>query len=153
METATFGAGCFWGVQSSFDKIDGVDKTTVGFMGGNIKNPTYDQVCKGKTGHVEVVNIEFDQNVIKYNELLNVFWNIHDPTQFNRQGFDIGSQYKSIIFFYSEEQKYIAEQSKKKLGESNIYNKDIITEIKQASVFYPAEEYHQKYFEKMKYKK
>ena len=153
METATFGAGCFWGVQSSFDKIKGVKKTTVGFMGGNIKNPTYEEVCTGKTGYVEVVNIEFGENVIKYDELLNVFWNIHNPTQFNRQGFDIGSQYKSIIFFYSNEQKNIAEQSKKRLEELNIYNKNILTEIKPASVFYPAEEYHQKYFEKMKYKK
>jgi peptide-methionine (S)-S-oxide reductase len=149
METATFGAGCFWGVQSSFDKIKGVNKTTAGYMGGNIKNPSYEQVSTGKTGYIEVVNIEYDPKIVTYIELLNVFWKIHDPTQINRQGFDIGPQYKSIIYYYNDEQKKIAELSKKRLEESKKYDKNIVTEIKKAIDFYPAEEYHQKYFKKM----
>ena len=153
MEIATFGAGCFWGVQSSFNKIKGVKKTIVGFMGGNIVDPTYKQVCSGKTGHIEVVQIEFDSKVIIYENLIKIFWKIHDPTQKNRQGFDIGSQYKSIIFYYNDNQKKIAEKSKKELDESNIYNKKIVTEIKPALKFYPAEEYHQNYFKKMGYDK
>jgi peptide-methionine (S)-S-oxide reductase len=153
MEIATFGAGCFWGVQSSFNKIKGVKKTIVGFMGGDIVNPTYEQVCSGKTGHIEVVQIEYDSEVITFEDLLDIFWKIHDPTQKNRQGFDIGLQYKSIIFYYNDNQKKIAEKSKKKLNESNIYNKKIITEIKPALNFYPAEEYHQNYFKKMGYNK
>ncbi len=152
MEIATFGAGCFWGVQSSFDKIKGVIKTTVGYMGGNIKNPTYEQVSTGKTGYIEVININYDQEIITYNELLDIFWKIHDPTQFNRQGFDIGSQYKSIIFYNNNEQKKIAEESKRRIENSKLYKKNIVTEIKQALIFYPAEEYHQKYFNKMGYK-
>ena len=153
MEIATFGAGCFWGVQSSFDKIKGVNKTIVGFMGGTKKNPTYKQVCTGKTDHIEVINIEFDSKIVTYNKLLNVFWKIHDPTQVNKQGFDIGSQYKSIIFYNSLEQKKIAEESKNRLEKSKIYNSNIKTEIKPISIFYPAEEYHQKYFEKTDYEK
>ena len=153
MEIATFGAGCFWGVQSSFNKIKGVKKTIVGFMGGNIVDPTYKKVCSGKTGHIEVVQIVFDSKVIIYRDLLKIFWKIHDPTQKNRQGFDIGSQYKSIIFYYNDNQKKIAEKSKKELDESNIYNKKIVTEIKPAQKFYPAEEYHQNYFKKMGYDK
>ena len=153
MEIATFGAGCFWGVQSSFNKIKGVEKTIVGFMGGNIENPTYEQVCSGKTGHIEVVQIEFDSKAITFEDLLNIFWKIHDPTQKNRQGFDIGSQYKSIIFYYNDNQKKIAEKSKKELNDSNIYNKKIVTEIKPALKFYPAEEYHQNFFKKMGYDK
>jgi len=152
MEKATFGAGCFWGVQSSFDKIDGVTKTTVGYMGGEIKNPSYEDVCTGETGYVEVVQLEFDPEIIKYDELLVIFWKIHDPTQKNGQGFDIGSQYKSTIFYHNEEQKNIAMKSKIQHENTNKYHRKIITEIKKASIFYPAEEYHQKYFEKMKYK-
>jgi len=148
MEIATFGAGCFWGVQSEFDKIRGVKKTTVGYMGGNIKNPTYKDVCSGKTGYIEVVQIEFDSNNITYKELLKTFWNIHDPTQINRQGFDIGSQYKSIIFYHTEEQKKEALSSKKEIEKlKNLKNK-IYTEIKPSEKFYIAEEYHQKYLEK-----
>ena len=150
MQKATFGAGCFWGVQSSFDKIKGVTKTTVGYMGGSLKNPTYEDVCTDKTGYVEVVQLEFDPEIIKYDELLETFWNIHDPTQKNGQGFDIGSQYKSTIFYHTEEQKKIAMKSKNKKENSNKFHKEIITEIKKASIFYPAEDYHQKYFEKMK---
>jgi peptide-methionine (S)-S-oxide reductase len=152
MEIATFGAGCFWGVQSSFDKIKGVIKTTVGYMGGNIKNPTYEQVSTGKTGYIEAVNINYDQEIITYNELLDIFWKIHDPTQVNRQGFDIGLQYKSIIFYHNNEQKNIAEESKRRIENSRLYKKNIATEIKPALIFYPAEEYHQKYFNKMGYK-
>ena len=153
MEIAIFGAGCFWGVQSSFDKIKGVNKTIVGFMGGNIKNPTYVQVSTGKTGHFEVIKIWFDPNIVKYTELLNVFWKIHDPTQINRQGFDIGSQYNSIIFYHNVTQKKIAEESKKRLGDLKYYNKPIVTDIKKALSFYPAEEYHQNYFKKRGYNK
>ena len=105
MEIATFGAGCFWGVQLIFDKINGVEKTTVGYMGGTIKNPTYEQVSTGKTGYVEVINIEFNPEIIKYSDLLKHFWKNHDPTQINQQGYDIGSQYKSIIFYYNIKQK------------------------------------------------
>ena len=151
METATFGAGCFWGVQSSFDKINGVIKTTVGYMGGSIKNPTYEQVSTGHTGHVEVINIIYDPKIVTYNDLLNLFWNIHDPTQYNMQGLDIGTQYKSIIFYHNNKQKKIAEESKKRLNDSKFYNKDIVTEIKPAQDFFPAEEYHQKYLEKIGY--
>jgi peptide-methionine (S)-S-oxide reductase len=149
MQIATLGAGCFWGIQSSFDKIKGVTKTTVGYMGGKIENPTYEDVCTGKTGFIEVVQIEFDSQKIKYTEILDIFWNIHNPSQENGQGFDIGSQYKSVIFYHSNEQKKIAEESKKRLEKSNKYNKKIITEIREKMIFYPAEEYHQKYFEKM----
>lgn len=153
MEITTFGAGCFWGVQSSFDRINGVNRTIVGFMGGNSIKPTYEQVCSGKTGHVEVVQIEYDSKIVSYRELLKVFWKIHDPTQINRQGFDIGSQYKSIIFYHNVEQKIDAEESKKHLENSNSYKKKIATEIKSCLKFYPAEEYHQKYFKKIGYNK
>jgi peptide-methionine (S)-S-oxide reductase len=146
MEIATFGAGCFWGVEAIFQKIKGVLKTTVGYMGGNIKNPTYEQVCTDKTGHVEVIQITYDPEQISYDKLLDLFWKIHDPTQLNRQGPDIGTQYKSVIFYHDEIQKNISEQSKNKQQKN--YNKKIVTEIKPVLNFYPAEEYHQKYFEK-----
>jgi peptide-methionine (S)-S-oxide reductase len=113
MEIATFGAGCFWGVQSAFDKIKGIKKTKVGYMSGKTINPTYEEVCSGKTGHIEVIQIEFDQKIVTFNQLLKVFWKIHDPTQKNRQGLDIGIQYKSIIFYHSDIQKKAAEKSKK----------------------------------------
>lgn len=148
MEIAIFGAGCFWGIQSSFAKINGVNKTIVGFMGGDIINPKYEQVSTGKTGYIEVLKIWFNPNIVTYNELLNVFWKIHDPTQINRQGFDIGSQYKSIIFYHNTKQKKIAEESKKRVNDSKYYNKQIVTVIKKTLTFYPAEEYHQNYFKK-----
>jgi peptide-methionine (S)-S-oxide reductase len=148
MQQATFGAGCFWGVQYKFDQIKGVKKTTVGYMGGRTKNPSYEQVCTDKTDHAEVVHIEFEQNTVSYKELLDLFWNIHDPTQKNRQGPDIGSQYRSVIFYHNPEQKEEAEKQKKKLEESTRFKNSIVTEIAPASQFYPAEEYHQKYFEK-----
>ncbi|PNX48512.1 MAG: peptide-methionine (S)-S-oxide reductase [Thermoplasmata archaeon M8B2D] len=150
MEKATFGAGCFWGVQKEFNKIKGIVNTTVGYMGGNLKNPTYKDVCTNKTGHVEVVQIEFDPKIVNYEKLLELFWKIHDPTQLNRQGLDIGTQYKSIIFYHTEEQKIIAEQSKEKLRKSNKFKKPIVTEIKPSDIFYKAEEYHQNYLEKNK---
>lgn len=150
IEIATFGAGCFWGVEASFQKIKGIIKTTVGYMGGNLKNPTYEDVCTDRTGHVEVTQVEFDNSIISYEELLNVFWGIHNPTQKNRQGVDIGSQYKSIIFFHSEEQKNMAEKSKTRITLLNKYKKRIVTEITKATDFYRAEEYHQDYLKKNK---
>ena len=146
MQKATFGAGCFWGVEASFQKIKGVISTTVGYTGGKTKNPTYEQVCTDKTGHAEVVQIIFDPSVVSYEKLLGLFWSIHNPTQLNRQGLDIGTQYRSVIFYHSEEQKKIAEQSKQK--QLLRYKKELTTEITPIKEFYPAEEYHQKYFEK-----
>ena len=146
MQKATFGAGCFWGVESAFQNIKGVVKTQVGYSGGNLKNPTYEQVCTDQTGHAEVIEITYDPSVVSYEQLLNIFWNIHDPTQLNRQGFDVGRQYRSVIFYHDEKQKKIAEESKKKLEDKN--TKKIATEITKAQEFYPAEEYHQKYLEK-----
>lgn len=145
---ATFGAGCFWGVEKSFMDLKGVKSTTVGYMGGKTKNPTYQEVCTDKTGHAEVVQIEYNPDIISYKELLDVFWDIHDPTQKNRQGVDIGTQYRSVIFYHTEEQKNIAEKEKEKLEKSGRYKKKIETDIKPALEFYRAEEYHQKYFEK-----
>ncbi|MDH7517528.1 MAG: peptide-methionine (S)-S-oxide reductase MsrA [Candidatus Thermoplasmatota archaeon] len=148
MEKATFGAGCFWGVEEAFRKIKGVEKTTVGYMGGTLKNPTYEDVCTDKTGHAEVVQIEFDPKKVSYEELLEIFWSIHDPTQLNRQGPDFGTQYRSVIFCHNERQKKIAEASKDKLAKSKKYSKPIVTEITQAGEFYKAEEYHQRYLQK-----
>ena len=149
MEKATFGAGCFWGVEDSFQKIKGVISTTVGYMGGKTKNPTYEEVCTDKTGHVEVVQIIYDPLIVSYEKLLEIFWSIHNPTQLNRQGPDIGTQYRSVIFYHSEEQKQIAEPSKQK--QLAKYKKEIVTEITPAKEFYPAEEYHQKYLEKNRF--
>jgi peptide-methionine (S)-S-oxide reductase len=148
MEIATFGAGCFWGVEAAFMKTKGVISTTVGYMGGELENPTYEDVCTNKTGHAEVVKIEFDSSIISYDELLDVFWTIHDPTQINQQGPDIGSQYRSVIFYHDEEQKNKAEKSKIQLEGSKQYLKPIATEITKAKTFYKAEEYHQKYLQK-----
>lgn len=148
MEIATFGAGCFWGVEAAFRKVKGVESTTVGYMGGSLENPTYKDVCTGKTGHAEVVQVEFDPDVVSYEELLNVFWEIHDPTQLNRQGPDFGTQYRSVIFFHNEEQKKLAISSKEQLQRSGIYESPIMTEITSATTFYRAEEYHQRYHEK-----
>jgi peptide-methionine (S)-S-oxide reductase len=149
-EKAVFGAGCFWHVEESFRTVKGVLSTTVGFMGGKTKNPSYREVCTGKTGHVEVCLVEYDPKIVSFDELLNVFWNIHDPTQINRQGPDVGVQYKSIIFYYSEKQNKSAIASMKK--EQAKYDKAIATEILPAQDFYKAEKYHQRYFEKNKVK-
>jgi peptide-methionine (S)-S-oxide reductase len=148
MQKAAFGAGCFWGVEAAFQKIKGVKSTIVGYMGGNFKNPTYEDVCTDKTGHAEVVQIEFDPKLISYEELLEIFWKNHDPTELNRQGFDFGTQYRSVIFYYNEVQKKLAEESKNKKQVELKNNKIIVTEITPARDFYPAEEYHQKYLEK-----
>ncbi len=148
MEKATFGAGCFWGIEASFRKIEGVASTTVGYAGGSFKDPTYKDVCSGKTGHAEVVQVEFDPSKVSYEELLRVFWNIHDPTTLNRQGPDIGTQYRSAVFFHNPEQEAVAAASKQKLQSSGRYQKSIETEITPASEFYRAEDYHQQYFEK-----
>ena len=146
MEIATLAAGCFWGVEAAFEKIKGIEKTTVGYTGGKTKNPTYEQVCTNKTGHAEAIQIMYNPEEIKYDQILEIFWTIHDPTQLNRQGPDIGTQYRSAIFYHSEEQKKIAEQSKE--NKQKQYNNKIVTEIIPAQEFYPAEEYHQKYLEK-----
>ena len=144
MEKATFAAGCFWGVEAVFERIDGVEKTKVGYTGGKTKNPTYEQVCTDKTGHVEVIQITYNPEEITYEKLLETFWNVHNPIELNRQGPDIGAQYRSAIFYHNRKQKQIAERSKK---EKNI-GKKIQTEIKPAKEFYPAEEYHQNYLKK-----
>ncbi|HPA49377.1 MAG TPA: peptide-methionine (S)-S-oxide reductase MsrA [Methanofastidiosum sp.] len=148
MEKATFAAGCFWGVESAFCQVEGVISTTVGYSGGNTKNPTYEEVCTDKTGHAESVLIEFNPELITYEKLLELFWSIHDPTTLNRQGPDIGSQYRSIVFYHSEEQKNMAIYIKDKLEKSKRFSRKIVTEIIPSTVFYKAEEYHQKYFQK-----
>ena len=148
MEKATFGAGCFWGVEAAFHKIEGVASTTVGYAGGSFKDPTYKDVCSGKTGHAEVVQVEYDPSKVSYEELLRVFWNIHDPMTLNRQGPDIGTQYRSAVFFHNPEQEAAAIGLKQKLQSSDRYRKSIVTEITPALEFYRAEDYHQQYFEK-----
>ncbi|MEK6646686.1 MAG: peptide-methionine (S)-S-oxide reductase MsrA [Candidatus Firestonebacteria bacterium] len=148
IEKATFAAGCFWGVESAFTKIRGVISTTVGYTGGDKKNPTYEDVCSDKTGHTEAVEIKFDSSVISYDELLGIFWQIHNPTTINKQGTDIGTQYKSAVFFHSKEQENKTTKMKAKFEKLKIYEKPIVTEITPALEFYDAEEYHQKYYEK-----
>ena len=145
---ATFGAGCFWHVEDLFGNIKGVKSTKVGYTGGNLTNPTYEEVCTDRTGHAEAVEVEYDPNEISYEELLDVFWNSHDPTTLNRQGPDIGIQYRSSIFFHNESQKQDAQQSKERLDSSGKFSKKIVTEIVPSPEFYKAEEYHQKYFKK-----
>lgn len=147
-ETAMFGAGCFWGVEATFVKIPGVIDATSGYAGGNVPNATYKQVCNGNTGHAEVVQVKFDPSKVSYQTLVEKFFKLHDPTQVNRQGPDYGSQYRSAIFFYSQEQQKTAEQVKEKLTASGKYKQPIATEISKASEFYRAEEYHQRYLEK-----
>ncbi len=148
IETATFGAGCFWGTQEAFSQVKGVLKTTVGFMGGTLKNPAYKDVCSDKTGHVEVVQIEFDPGKVSYEKLLDIFFNVHDPTTINRQGPDVGTQYRSVIFYNSPEQERISKAAKEKLEKNGKYKKPIVTQISSVKEFYIAEEYHQKYFAK-----
>lgn len=143
---ATFGAGCFWCVEACFSEMKGVKQVLSGYMGGSTLNPTYKDVCTGKTGHAEVAQIVFDPSLISYEELLEVFWFVHDPTTLNRQGNDIGTQYRSVVFYHSEEQKALAQYYKQKLQESGAYANPVVTEISAASEFYVAEEYHQGYF-------
>jgi peptide methionine sulfoxide reductase msrA/msrB len=147
-ETATFAAGCFWGVEAAFEQVEGVIETTVGYTGGTYPHPTYEQVCTGKTGHAEAVLIKFDLEIVSYEDLLSVFWRIHNPTTPNRQGPDLGTQYRSAIFYHNEAQKKAAERSKEEFDRLRIYSNKAVTEIIPASTFYPAEEYHQDYFEK-----
>ena len=146
MEKALFGAGCFWGVEETFRKIPGVVKTEVGYTGGHTLNPTYQSICEGDTNHVEVVLVEYDNKIISYDKLLNHFWKCHDPTTLNRQGPDIGTQYRSAIFYFDDNQKKLATESKINFGKEN--NLIIVTEISQLSDYYKAEEYHQKYIQK-----
>ena len=146
MAKATFGAGCFWGVEAEFRKIEGVTSTAVGYSGGTVPNPTYKQVCTGRTGHAEVVQVEFDPSRVSYEELLDVFWANHDPTQVNRQGPDYGTQYRTVIFFHDEDQEKSALASRERAQER--FRKPIATVIEPISEFYMAEEYHQRYLEK-----
>jgi peptide-methionine (S)-S-oxide reductase len=148
MEKATFGAGCFWSVEEAFRTLRGVTKTAAGYAGGSVSNPTYEQVCTDRTGHAEVVQVEFDPSQISYDELLNVFWDNHDPTQLNRQGPDFGTQYRSVIFYHSPEQEAAARASMERLQSSGRYRRPIVTQIEPAPPFYPAEEYHQQYLAK-----
>lgn len=148
MEKATFGAGCFWGVEEVFRKVKGVTATAVGYLGGTLKNPTYQDVCTDKTGHAEVVQLEYDPAVVSYQELLEVFWNAHDPTTLNRQGPDVGKQYRSAIFYHTPEQKAMAIAAKGKLQNLGEYRQPVVTEISAATEFYRAEEYHQQYLAK-----
>ena len=148
MEKGTFAAGCFWGVEAAFRLVDGVTSTTVGYTGGNLKNPSYEDVCSGTTGHAEAILVEYDPSRVSYNDLLDVFWSSHDPTTLNRQGPDIGDQYRSAIFIHNSEQKAQAETSKEKMQESGRYKNPIVTDVTSAPEFYRAEEYHQQYFEK-----
>lgn len=145
---ATFGAGCFWHVEDLLNKTKGVKSTSVGYIGGQLPNPTYEEVCTDKTGHAEAVEVDYDPEEISFEELLDVFWSNHNPTTLNRQGPDIGIQYRSAIFYHDEKQKEIAESSKKTLENSGKFNDPIVTEIVPAPTFYKAEEYHQKYFKK-----
>ncbi len=145
---ATFGAGCFWCVEHEFRKIKGVTSTAVGYMGGKTKNPTYEDVCTDETGHAEVVQVEFDPSVVSYSKILDVFWACHDPTTLNRQGPDVGMQYRSVIFCHSQDQEKEARQSKESLQKSGKFKKNIVTEILSAPEFYKAEEYHQQYYAK-----
>ena len=147
-EKATFAAGCFWGVESKFRSFYGVLDAKVGYTGGHTKNPTYKEVCSGETGHAEAIEILFDPRKIKYEKLLDEFWQMHNPTTLNRQGPDRGSQYRSAIFFHSLEQERLAKESKVKLERLGVYRGPIVTEIVEAGVFYPAEDYHQRYHEK-----
>jgi len=145
---ATFGAGCFWGVEAAYRQLPGVISTTVGYLGGTLDNPTYRDVCSGRTGHAEVVEVAYDAERITYDDLLTVFWENHDPTTLNRQGPDVGTQYRSAIFVHDDEQQTAAAASKEERERSGRYRRPIVTEITPASAFYAAEDYHQQYLEK-----
>lgn len=148
MATATFGAGCFWGVEAAFRMQAGVTEATAGYTGGQTDNPTYEQVCSGRTGHVEALQIEYDPSQITYERLLDIFWQIHDPTLADRQGNDIGPQYQAVIFYHNEAQREAAEKSKEELEKSGQYDEPIVTQIRPLDKFFPAEEEHQRYLEK-----
>lgn len=147
LETATFATGCFWCSEAIFARLKGVKSVLPGYSGGNVQNPTYEQVCTGRTAHAESIQIEFDPMVISFEELLDVFWHTHDPTSLNRQGNDIGTQYRSAIFYHDEKQKEIAEKSKKEIQSKGVYKNPIVTEIVPFNKFYVAEDYHKNYYE------
>ncbi len=148
MAKATFGAGCFWGVEELFRTTKGVIETSVGYMGGTLDNPSYQDICKSKSGHAEVVQLMYDPDIITYSELVSVFFDNHNPTELNRQGPDIGSQYRSVIFYQDDQQKSAAEDAKAALSASGRFKKEIVTAIEPATTYWPAEEYHQKYLSK-----
>ena len=147
-ETATFAAGCFWGVEATFRQIKGVKATAVGYTGGRLDHPTYEDVCTDRTGHAEAVQVEYDPQEVSYEQLLQVFWENHDPTTVNRQGPDVGTQYRSAVFYHTPEQKAAAEAAKQALAASGKYRREIVTEILPAATFWKAEDYHQQYLEK-----
>ena len=147
VETATFANGCFWCTEAIFEELDGVISATSGYTGGAVQNPTYKQICTGETGHAECLQIKYDSSKITFDELLEVFWETHDPTTLNRQGADVGTQYRSAVFYHNQEQKEKAEKYKAELNKSGAFEKPIVTEITSFSKFYPAEDYHQQYFE------
>ncbi len=146
MEKATFGAGCFWCVEAMFQEIKGVESVVSGYSGGTVKKPTYKDVCNGTTGHAEVIQVTYDPNQVSYETLLEAFWLSHDPTQLNRQGADVGTQYRSVIFFHSATQEMLAKEYKKRLNDEEAYGSPVVTEISAISEFYPAEDYHQDYY-------
>jgi peptide-methionine (S)-S-oxide reductase len=146
LSIATFGGGCFWCTEAVFQRVKGVEKVVSGYMGGKVKNPTYKEVTTGLTGHAEVIQVTYNSSIISYDELLEIFWGTHDPTTLNRQGADVGTQYRSVIFYHNESQKQLAESYKKKLDSSGAFERTIVTEISPASAFYKAEDYHQNYF-------
>ncbi|WP_406694928.1 peptide-methionine (S)-S-oxide reductase MsrA [Singulisphaera sp. Ch08] len=148
MKKATFGAGCFWGVETAFRQVEGVVDAAVGYLGGTLENPTYQDVCTGSTGHAEVVEVSYDPLKVSYDQLLDLFWKIHDPTTLNRQGPDVGTQYRSAVFYHDEEQKTAALASRERLRESGRFRRPVVTEVTPASTFYRAEDYHQRYLEK-----
>lgn len=148
LEKATFGMGCFWCTEALFQRLDGVSRVKSGYEGGNVANPSYEDVCTGTTGHAEVIEVSFDPKKISYDDLLAVFWKSHDPTTLNRQGADIGSQYRSVVFYHTPEQKATAEKYKAELNKTNAYGKAVVTTIVKAQPFYVAESYHQNYFNK-----
>lgn len=146
LEMATFGNGCFWCTEAVFQRVKGVQQVVSGFMGGHVPNPTYEDVLTKKSGHAEVLHLQYDPQVVSYEKLLEIFWKTHDPTTLNRQGYDEGPQYRSVVFYHSETQKELAEKYKKLLDEAQAFNKPIVTEISPAGIFYPAENYHQNYY-------
>lgn len=148
MAKATFAAGCFWGVEEAFRQTPGVLETTVGYTGGRLDHPTYEQVCSDRTGHAEAVEVRFDPDRISYSQLLEMFWKLHNPTTLNRQGPDVGSQYRSAVFYHDDQQREQAEAVKRRLDESGAFGRPIVTEITPASTFWPAEDYHQQYVHK-----
>ncbi|WP_276089712.1 peptide-methionine (S)-S-oxide reductase MsrA [Pedobacter sp. JY14-1] len=146
LQKATFGNGCFWCTEAIFQRLNGVTAVRSGYEGGSVANPTYKEVCTGTTGHAEVLEITYDPKKISYDELLEVFWKTHDPTTLNRQGNDVGPQYRSVVFYHDDTQKALAEKYKKELNDKNVYGKPVVTAVEKAAPFYPAEDYHQNYF-------